>query len=708
MIRWSLWAICLALAAPLAAAPLWQEDFGQGAEGWTALGDPDAAQVAADAGKTGAGLRLARGGAITSPAQPGTADDWLVLTALVRHVSGVGRLTLGMVSGEGEVTAAPIPAWRCDLPADGKWHRVDLTLAAPPGDKWRIVLGAEAEGGWTVDDLSLAPTPPARAPEDPWLKGLDKAEAPESLPGNWSPEGTLDAKTRAIGDGIELVVNVGGVGLSLPAEMQMARGDRRPLLIYADNRGQVEKQLTVAVQVSSPGAYMPTYTVPVRAGGTTALPAPLQVLRAGDCWAKFTFSVGKESAAVPVRVYVKEGYPVLAQLALPLSASSVPAYLPFSGLLLVSPPDPPSPGQALRLPLPEALDLPKLQELLLAYRPALAQLLPEGATPEAVVAAYQALAEKALPNVPGTALVSPPWGVSPGDKGLQPMPEMKAGFEQGLAKWVQCVAVGLRELPTSGVVYERVDGQLRPVVNSFWQSFGRRYDFGPLRRWLAQQGPEHPLLLDLEALPGSAAPRLELLLLARLLLEQSWQGATGVLLDSFGRPLLGDGGQPRTPVYEGAQELWRELAGAAPMVVPTGEDGLCGSTPEAPVQCWAFLRGMEGILFLANNTSTPQEVAAEIRAEPTQMQVLRLRAEGPAVTREVQDVFRFSEEAKTRRQPAVYVRLAPGEIVGISLQTTAEDWGWLRSVSRMQPRLQPPPGPPPASGDQPWWERGKP
>jgi hypothetical protein len=352
---------------------------------------------------------------------------------------------------------------------------------------------------------------------------------------------------------------------------------------------------------------------------------------------------------------------------------------------------------------------PELQH----YRPALVQLAPAGDDPAAVAAqavtAYQALAEHALSGLPGTALVSPSWPARPSEKGLQPSPAMQAAFEAGLAKWVASVAVGLEELPGAAVVGESVDGRQRPLANSFWELFGRRYDFTALRAWLTQQGPAHPLLLDLSATHAGAAPRLELLLLARLLLEQTWQGSTGVLLDAGGRPLAGAGGQAVSPVTEGIQELWRELAGAVPMLVPTGEDRVCGSSPDAPVHCWAFVRGAEGILFLANTSCAPVDVTAEIRAEPTRMQVLRLRATGPAVTRQIQDVFRFSPEAQTRHQQAVYLRLAPSEVVGLSVQLTGEDWSWLRSVGRMVSREVPATesGPEPAGGDKPWYERGR-
>ena len=163
----------------------------------------------------------------------------------------------------------------------------------------------------------------------PWLKGLDKAVTPEALPGDWSPEGTLDAKTRAVGDQTELLVNVGGLVVSLPPEAEVARGERQPLLVLADNRGEAEKNLTVAVQVNSPGGGVPSYTVPVRPGGATAVLAPVQVLRSGEGWARFTFTVGKESASAPVRLHVKAAYPALGQS---LSAATPP--LPFAQFFL--------------------------------------------------------------------------------------------------------------------------------------------------------------------------------------------------------------------------------------------------------------------------------------------------------------------------------------------------------------------------------------
>jgi hypothetical protein len=280
---------------------------------------------------------------------------------------------------------------------------------------------------------------------------------------------------------------------------------------------------------------------------------------------------------------------------------------------------------------------------------------------------------------------------------------MKEAFEQGLGQWVDSVALGLARLPRGGVLLERLDGKVRPEPQAFWREFSQWYGFAALRAWLQEKQAAHPLLLDLGGMPANGAPRLEMLLLARLLIDQTWQGSTGVVFDADSGLLAEADGSPRSPVYEALQELWRELAGAGPMAVPVAGDGLCGTGSQAPVRCWAFLRGREGILLLANNTAATQEVAAELRTDPLQMQVLRLRAFGPPVTREIQDLFRYSEEAKQRRQPAIYLRLAPGEVVGLSLWLTTPDWSWLRSVGRMAPREESPAGPPPLPGDRPWW-----
>jgi hypothetical protein len=102
---------------------------------------------------------------------------------------------------------------------------------------------------------------------------------------------------------------------------------------------------------------------------------------------------------------------------------------------------------------------------------------------------------------------------------------------------------------------------------------------------------------------------------------------------------------------------------------------------------------------MANNTSTPQDLAVEVRGAPVQMQVLRISAFGAPVTREIEGLFHFGEEALHRHVQAIYLHLAPGEIVGLSVTLHGADLGWLRSIGRR------PVGPyMPAQGPQPLQE----
>ncbi len=634
------------------------------------------------------------------------SQEFALLTFTAKALAGTPTLLVAPSRAAAAETAPEPPWWNWLPPTDGRGHRVELTLATPPGDQ--VCLGlAPGSGKVQIDDLRLTPLLREPTYDDPWLSGLKPATFPEPLPAGWVPEGTLDAKPRQIGGTTELVLNVGGLTITLPAETTALRGYRHGVLVYLDNRGEVDKSVTISVQSAEPGGGMPTYTLPARARGTTGWLAPFQAMRAGERVVKYTFAVGKESASAPVTFHVQAAYPALGSA--PGGRGERPwdpsAWIALPSQYLVGPPEalPVLPDQLLEIPWPEERAVAGLRSAILRQYPELARItFPAGADAVGgIAAAYQMLKEQVLPSSPNTAAVSPTWPLLPTEQGLQPSPPMKEAFEQGLGEWVESVAVGVTALPRGGVLLERLDGKVPSGPQTFWREFSRWYSFAALRAWLREKQAAHPVLLDLTGMPANGAPRLEMLLLARLLIDQTWQGSTGVIFGADGGLLAQADGKPRSPVYEAVQELWRELAAAAPINVPVGEDGLCATSPEAPVRCWAFLRGREGILFLANNTSAPQDLAVELRLDPVQMQVLRLRAFGPPVAREIQDLFRYSEEAKKRRQPAVYLRLAPGEVVGLSLRLAVSDWTWLRSVGRMAPRAEPLPGPPPPLGDRP-------
>ena len=615
------------------------------------------------------------------------------LNLQVRATQGSPALEMGSCP-EGAEAEGAHPWWRWQIPADGKTHRVEMVLDLPRG--MRLGLRLAGEGQATVEALRLQAVTKEPSYVDKVLTGVRAAERPESLPEGWEPEGTLDARTREIGEGVELVVDVGGLTLSSPAEITVAQGYRAGPPVYISNPGDVEKSLKIVVQ-GPEGSLMPSYAIPIAPRGTTAFTPPLQLMRVGSWWVKYTFSVGEEAASLPLKVQVRRAYPALmVDMVKPEGLPGLVRDLPYAQIWVL-PEAAHGPEQSLGVDFsrPEGVTEtvrklnPPLLQLVGAPGPAGAGAPPSAESLAAqTIQAYEKIYKDILPLGADTAAVSPAWTVTPSEQGLQASALMKLAFEGGLGKYVQSVGVGVDILPSSGPILEKTDGKA-PPGNIFWQGFLRTYDFTGLRQFLANNEAALPLLLDLtERHHLGGGNRLAALALARLMLEATWQGGTGTVLN-LGAELEGEG-TPREPEFLMVRELWRELAGAGPLYGPTLEDGSCSHSPEAPVTYWSFLRGNEGIVFLANNSSTPQELAAEVRGEPVQMQVLRLNAFGEPVTRQIQDVFRFSEEANERRQQAIYLRLAPGEMVGIALLIRGVGPGWLRSLGRRPAPLRKP------------------
>jgi hypothetical protein len=653
------------------------------------------------------GSTPATGGLQASGSLPGAAgDSWATLTGTppaaglyqlslaVQATAGSPRLLLAVAA----TGAAPGAAWWTWTLTDLRAHRADLILSLPAAAQLCVGV-AGGTGAVQVTDLRLLPLAKGPAFTDPWLALAPPAVAAEALPADWQPTGTLDAQVREVGQGRELIVSLRGLTVTLPAEVEATAGERHPVLLYADNKGEVDKTLTVALRLPAGGA-MPSYSIPVRPRGTTAILAPCPAIRAGAQWAQFVFTVDTETKSAPVLLKVAPGYPALA---LPGAASDGwPAGLTW--------------GEGLAGPAPRLARVPLSEASAAAQAPAwpaLLQFVPTTQdSPAALAAAYRGVAAAQAQRGGEMALVTPTWDLQVTPQGLQPPEAMQAAFAAGLKASAQSVGLGVASLPALGVLTEKLDGKLTDRQTAFWSAFSHAYGLSPLREWLIQQNALRPKLLDLTSLAPAGEPRLELLTLARLVVEECWQGATGLVLDPRpgGLLLTTAEGQPRVAVAEGLRELWRELAGATPLLVPSDEGGLCGTSVDSPVRVWSFLRGQEGLVVLANNTALSQEILVEPRVNPTQLQVLRLSAWGAPVVRQMQGVFRFTEEARTRHQAAIYTRLAPGEMVALSLWLDVPaDPSWLRSVTRMIPReVLSPASPPPASGDQPWMERGKP
>ncbi len=87
------------------------------------------------------------------------------------------------------------------------------------------------------------------------------------MPAGWEPEGTLDARERTIAGQVELVLDLGGVEVSVPQSVTQRRGLRGALLVTATNPSGVDRELTISV-AGPVGMRVPERTVPLRGGAT--------------------------------------------------------------------------------------------------------------------------------------------------------------------------------------------------------------------------------------------------------------------------------------------------------------------------------------------------------------------------------------------------------------------------------------------------------
>jgi len=237
-------------------------------------------------------------------------------------------------------------------------------------------------------------------------------------------------------------------------------------------------------------------------------------------------------------------------------------------------------------------------------------------------------------------------------------------------------------------------------ASSFWADFDRRYDFARLRQMLNRRQLRLPLFLDCLPAKGTGEARLDALMLGRLLISGFAQGCTAA---TFPADLLSSLREETdtSPLFAMIRELTRELAGTVPLRGLAGKEGFSGRLGE-PITYRSFMRGNEGVLFMWNNTSRPIDVAVVLQALPLQMHLLRLSCSEQFVERRFQGLFSLSDEARTNRQQAVYVRVRPLEIVGLSFNFKNPHAGWLGQLAP-RPPVKKDYGPHwPERGDQPW------
>ncbi len=712
--------VLLALSiTPRTAGALLNGDFEDAGKSWTLVGDAEAVAFTAD--KPAAGqicLRLERsqsavGWAVSAPLQDLPAGP-LQLSLQASHTSGAAELAVAFVTSPSQQPETVRPLWHIALPPDNHWHRLQAALVVrhPENSPLHLAVGVVGgEGLWQVDQMEIQQySPPDETGPGP-SEDIPAAVAPAPLPPDWEPRGDLDAIRRRVGNDEELIVNVNGMEIGVTVQATVQQGIRHGLLTYAVNRGQTTKQLTVSVQ-GPPGTFIPDYTVPIAARGTTRFFPPVQMLRTGTRWVKMTFSSGGQSTAMPVRLLCRPTNPTVGWTVRKLAdilpgtvaqrLTDLPAQF-YHITLTDSETDWAAVAQVIsQLDGEVALWLPRvyqanldtlrarLQEVGAQEKVVLVGLSPADSGADtsgtALVAEMQQFAEQIKDTLPDARLISPPFSLTPTATGLQPSHQLTQASAAGLASVVDHLAVRVPALPEGAVLEERADGRPRQVLSNFWTDFDRDFGFASLRASLNETGSRLPLLLMGVGTEATSDGRLDALLNARLIIKAFAQGIAGATVITPADEYVGESQSTSvvSPMCAAIQELTRELAGAAPLLCLADTEDFSGRQ-DRPVVYRVFRREDEGILFMWNNTSAPIDVAVVVRCIPLQLHLLRLSYWGDFVTRQFHGLFRFSQEARRNHQSAVYVRIRPLQVVGLTFNLKNAHSGWLREVAPRPP-----------------------
>ncbi len=718
-------ALIILLAGAVGAADT-DEQFKLSRRGWTVVGPVrSVAEIIGDTDGQPAFIitpQSAAGAWAVSEPLPATTGP-LMLSLRAQRRSGAGELAVSLISDIPEKPEQITPLWHLDL-NDDRGHRIEVGLVLPGNEPVRLAIGAVGgEGEWLVEEIELSDWTPSEYQPGPRAH-LPLGNGPEPLPVGWEPEDSLDGRWRRVGIGKEIVTVVNGLRVSLPAEVTVEQGVRGAGAAFVTNRGTREKELTFSLQ-GPPGAYMPTFTAPFAAGGTTRFRLPLQMLVTGKDWLKLILSSGTETAAIPLLVNCEQRFPAIGLRADwdALTATTFPRGTLLQFLYARLPEDLPTgdylgpvlsrnPGQTV-LALPLLRDLSavmadsdseqasRVMSLVGLYLP---ETLRDAAGSEIAVA-VAAAASQIRTRFSEAKFISPPLPVITTDEGLQPSEQLAEALAAGMGAVVGAVAGRRPRPPAGGVLDEEVDGRLRGELCSFWADQDKQHDFQPLRQALNARGAHLPMLLSELPTTVTGDARLDALIIGRLLISGFAQGCTGATflpdLLELPTPPSAEDSPAEYPVRIALRELNRELAGATPLLGLARTEGFSGRIDE-PIVYRSFLRGREGLVFMWNNTSVPLDVAVVLQALPVQMQVLRLAYTGQFVTRRCQGLFAFSEEARQNRHQAVYVRVRPLEIVGLSLHLKSDHAGWLGEISPRPPRRRGPGPQWPRRTDQPW------
>ncbi len=718
-------SIALILLIGAGVAPAYSdEQWNLDREGWTVVGPPGSGaeiSVEGDADQKPAFVitpSSPAGAWVISQPLP-TMPEPVTLSMRARRDSGTSALAVSLVSDIPESSSQITPLWHLE-PKDNRAHRIELGLVAPATEAVHLAIGAVGgEGQWLVERIELGDwTPPERKPGP--LADLPAATSPEPLPVGWEPPDSLDGRWRTVGTEREMVTDVSGLRITFPAKVTVAQGVRHEMEVLVTNRGNVEKDLTISLQ-GPPGVYMPTFTVPFAGGGTTLFRPPVQMLQVGNHWVKVELSSGSQTVEVPIEVVCAPRYPAIGICADSQSlASSLVDVRQLAQFLHMRMPEEPVPtsttsqqlnevaGQIiLSLPLANdasamlasarAAQVNWMTSLVGLYLPASVQQ----SSGSDIAAAVATAAEQIRSELSQAAIISPPLPVVTSAEGLMPSPQFAEALDAGMGTAVSSVGLHISDLPHSAVLTEEIDGDLRRQPGSFWADFDGRYDFATLRQTLTNRQLRLPLFLDCLPVKGTGEARLDALMLGRLLISGFAQGCTAA---TFPVDLLSSQQEEEadsSPLFAVIRELTRELAGTVPLRGLAGKEEFSGRLGE-PITYRSFMRKNEGVLFMWNNTSRPIDVAVVLQALPLQMHLLRLSYSEQFVERRFQGLFSLTDEARTNRQQAVYVRVRPLEIVGLSFNFKNPHAGWLGQLAP-RPPVKKDYGPNwPQRGDEPW------
>lgn len=635
--------------------------------------------------------------------------DGLCLRARVRHLSGTAGLWLGLSPSGVDTPDISACAGQLFPPfGDTRWHTATVAVIAPPDVSLHGTFAVSGEGEWAVDDVEfvslaeLRETLLPRSPEtDPPL--ADPAVFPEPLEPGWDPGGNLDARERRVLNQTELLLDVGGIAVSIPAEVDITRGSRTGIVTYCANRGSIDKELSITVQ-GPPDVRLPQWRLPVAAKRSMEFRIPVQRLLLDESRLKLTFTVKDQSVSAPVLVHTTPAYPTTGLSW--VSADSLPSADELiaaarSGLSLHA--------------LPPSTDAAAVQALLTADGGACEYLLhpPEGAeptletsmmTPEGA-GAHLGWAPHAAPEATAEEQRAALWQLAASLFGRHYAPNLHsprlglvngehgAGLRFADEQWAAavdlqgCAGVGADAslkslvvappaLPGATVLGAALDGTPVAGAASYWVAVNAGCDLTGVHAAAREAGLDLPLsVLGLATVP-SGDRRVDALKLARAMTAAFYARAGAVLLDA---PTATAADDPEDPVMRMAQALSAELSSSEP-VVALGATETMSPRSDALVTYMPFLRGEEGILVIYNNSLQPLDVAVGLRSQPITVKRTRLCRDGEFVRTEFMHTFRFSERAKTLAQPGIYIRLDPLDVTIVTMRLVDPYIGWTRGV----------------------------